>query len=213
MLQLATLSPQACSDARQETRSRRKARGSTWSLRTWTHLPPPTPSQRPAIHCNEGRNWFSSRFHLRHRQRRHGGASGRLVPCGTLHISGVPLSHRAVRGLFEGHVPGVERHVGSVVAALRSPPCLPRCVSASARIKGAPPDPREGHFGRRYALSAFVAVDPAHEGIFCLLNDRSRPTFPECPPRSRLLCFPLPFSCLQVHLAAVGGGFDICLRN
>ena len=51
MLQLATLSPQACSDARQETRSRRKARGSTWSLRTWTHLPPPTPSQRPAIHC------------------------------------------------------------------------------------------------------------------------------------------------------------------
>ena len=161
----------------------------------------------------EGRNWFSSRFHLRRRQRRHGGASGRLVPCGTLHISGVPLSHRAVRGLFEGHVPGVERHVGSVVAALRSPPCLPRCVSASARIKGAPPDPREGHFGRRYALSAFVAVDPAHEGIFCLLNDRSRPTFPECPPRSRLLCFPLPFSCLQVHLAAVGGGFDICLRN
>ena len=173
-------------------------------------VPQPPPALRRGY---EGRNWFSSRFHLRHRQRRHGGASGRLVPCGTLHISGVPLSHRAVRGLFEGHVPGVERHVGSVVAALRSLPCLPRCVSASARIKGAPPDPREGHFGRRYALSAFVAVDPAHEGIFCLLNDRSRPTFPECPPRSRLLCFPLPFSCLQVHLAAVGGGFDICLRN
>ena len=118
-----------------------------------------------------------------------------------------------MRGLFEGHVPGVERHIGSVVAALRSPPCLPRCVSASARIKGAPPDPREGHFGRRYALSAFVAVDPAHEGIFCLLNDRSRPTFPECPPRSRLLCFPLPFSCLQVHLTAERVGFDMCLQN
>lgn len=58
-----------------------------------------------------------------------------------------------------------------------------------------------------------MAVDPTYEGIFCLLNDRSRPTVPECPPRSRLLCFPLPFSCLQVHLAAVGGRLDSSSRD
>ena len=78
--------------------------------------------------------------------------------------------------------------------AMLARPCLPVTPRSVARERAHQPKGCEGHVGRRHALSAFGAVAAGYEGMLCLRSDRSRPTCVECPPRSRLVCYPSAFS-------------------
>ena len=149
-------------------------------------------SRSPQHYRFPSKDFHSQRFHSGLRTarsaRRHGGPSGRLVPCGTLHISGVPLSQRAVRGSFKRHVPGLEQYVGSVVAASRAPRLLPMAARWLASRKAREPTLTEANVGRRYVPHACLTVFRSQGGNCHAHADRSRPTCVECPPHSRLVC-------------------------
>ena len=114
--------------------------------------------------------------------RRHAGPSGRLLRRGTPHISGVPLSQSAVRGSFEGHVPGVEHHVGLAAAAARAPPLLPMAAWRLTSRKTHTLATTEVTVGRRYVPHSWLAVCRPQGGNCHRHADHSRPTCVECPP-------------------------------